>query len=378
MTYPFQWQYPAEQGAPLYVMDMAEEVTPDEYQVPLSQPQFTTPTLLPRMEQAAPLYVMDMAVEVTSERFTPLSLPTFLPPSQPPRMEQAAPEYVMDVDMPEDVFPDKYHTPFPVPTFELPPLLPPIGVLNPLPHPDEINVANSTPVWDSALSQPIFLPHQHRLRMEPFQVEDTGLDEDIPLDKYDTPLTRMNPWRPFIETHLIPFEMQPEETDQEEITLDEYDAPLSYEFRRLPPMPLPPQETLTPSGDVEEVTLDEWYSPTTHLVMLTRFFLRGPTSASEQDVANDTNTAPWIEMHRMDPEPIVDIPGVTMEFWEPPLQQPFHLKRGSLVRGGLRGPEFYLVLYQNFQDLFEIAPAIRCDPPRRRVPYRTGSSGVNP
>ena len=231
-----------------------------------------------------------------------------------------------------------------------------IGVLNSEPIPDADLLPTAIPYWkalayDFRRNRLLPLPP-----MESFVNLQTAEEVAERVDKWDGPLMRLMPVRPREPVNKWPFRKEVEDQEPEAITLDKWYTLLPQNYRRLPPAPLPPLERYRIEADEETITLDKWYSMTLALMEYTHRARRCVSGPEGQTDANTRVTAPWIEMSRLDPFPIPDIPGY--EFWFTRLSEPVRIWPPRLR------------LYDRLQ-IFQWEPYVRpCENPRRRPDQR--------
>jgi hypothetical protein len=255
-------------------------------------------------------------------------------------------------------------------------IVPGEGRIDPVPIPDIPTEGELYEPWERKFSQPFFLKHQIRHSMGDPPLGEVDVEETVFVDKYESDPVRLPHWDPVTHPRFMPFEVGDPPSGPENVTLDKYYTPFSQNFHRLPPAPVPPMETFVNPFTDEVITLDKWYAMGVALETWPFRARRAVTGPEGQSIAQTVNTAPWIEMHRMDPNPIPDIPGVTYNYWFATPEQPYHLKRGALVgaAGKIRPRHFYLVLYYPHQDFpitdAEVPP---CERPRRRPSRSTGT-----
>jgi len=286
---------------------------------------------------------------------------------------------VEDEPLEEVITLDKWYTRLSHPVWPPPPLRLRIGELDVMSTPEEDLLPTRIPWW-TPLSYNF---HRRRFSVVPpiEYFQNLQEEEEVApfIDKWGARPIDMAPWRPKMPVAMFPFRKEPEDTAPEEITLDKWYSPFSQNFRRLPPSPLPRFHVRPIEQDVETITLDKWYS-NTGFWGWPHYALRHATGAEAQRSDIVSNTAPWIPMSRLDPQPVPDIPGVTAEWWFTPLALPVRMFSGRRVdRGQLQeepGADQYLVLYYPLQTFPTESIVKLCDNIRRRVASKNTSCGV--
>lgn len=220
-----------------------------------------------------------------------------------------------------------------------------IEEFDPEPIPDTPLLPTRIP-WDVSLSYEFHVRRVQTPRMDAFVNLTT--DENITVDKYESWQNQV-PWRSKMPIALFPFPVEPESQDPENVTLDKYYTPLSYNFHVKRGL-VPPFGQLRESDEAENVTLDKYYSP----------------------LSEPMRTPPWLRliMESRDPFPIPDIPGVTGQYWYASMSLP-----QQLFTQPKDNDKLYLRLYLAFQD-FPIPPATARlhESPRRRVSSRVNTT----
>jgi hypothetical protein len=317
-----------------------EEITLDKWYVPFTQWMLPLPWRLPPLESFQNLET-DEAPQV-DKYDTPL---TRVLPWRPKMPVSVMPcKFEGDNPLAETVTLDKWYSPLQVP-MRLPPWIRlRLGELNLEPIPDDPEVLLQLLLWRN----PDRLPVRPVLRLVPemsFFPGDTEKGEQPHVDKYDSPLTTLLPWRPKMPISLFPFREEGEPPQGETITLDKWYTPLAYPSQKLANVSQyavtserQPFQALPWVYTDETVESSKWYTALSHPVW------PPPILTLMLGVLGE--------------EPIPDIPGLPIDYWLTLLQQP------------LNQLPVLPVLYQPLQYLYD-QPYIREVPwPRRRPDKR--------
>ena len=228
--------------------------------------------------------------------------------------------------------------------------------------------------WYTQLSDPIFVPPRIILDLEAFTLPSATADpEDTIQLMYWRPEHRLPIW-PRTYQLTPPMETFPGHTDREETpTVDKYESPLTrlLPWRIKTPIAAFPFRKEAEEILSENVTLDKWYTPLQEPTLPAAEVVRGYQVAPEVWVTVDEaiTVDKWYQalsrpvwppliltlmMGSMDTEPIEDISGLPIDYWLTLLQQP------------LNQPPVLPILYDPLQILYD-QPYIREVPwPRRR------------
>jgi hypothetical protein len=235
----------------------------------------------------------------------------------------------------ENVTLDKWWTPLSDPVRTPPWLTLAMGVLFPVPLLDDPEVALAR----------LQFRHPHRLpawprtyqvlpEMETFPGHTTR-EEAPQVDKWDSPLTRLTPWRPKMPVSVMPYHYEGPEPEGENITLDKWYTALSVPAELLVPYALQQFEADLWVATAESVTVDKYHEALS---------LPVPPSVVLQ-----------LPLGVMPEEPLPDEPGVTYSYWFAAPQQP------------LAPVPVLPVLYQPLQRLEREERAREVPWPRRRI-----------
>lgn len=333
-----------------------EQITMDKWFRQLDEPVRTIPTIINVPES---VNIQDLDETILIDKYESkhdvmrlIQHPVFV---MPPWPFSAPPG-----DVVEEITLDKWYTRLSEPTRLIPWRQPLIGILDPEPLPDEPLLPTRIP-WDVPLGYEF---NTLRIQIPPLSVfvDDTGEEEVAPfIDKWGVKPIELIPRPPKMPIALFPFRLERENPEPENVTLDKWYTPLTHNFHKRVPQ-TPRMDVLVPSGDDEVITLDKWYS-NTGFWSWPFYALRATTGAEGQSIDQTVNTAPWIPLHSMDPEPILNIPGVTYEYWFTGLELPV-----QLFTSPEENDELFLRLYLPLQN-FPVTPSgpKPCEQPRKRV-----------